>query len=159
MDLERSRAGNGPVTRGATRCLLSGLIDDAALFPPGNAPMAAAVSAHDAHERSWYGAFIGPFLCPDVRLPELVGALPRRKTYRTFCAWASSSPPAGRRSARPSPLWGASHDRPGTSWAGPGKAHSYSAVSSSREACIALAASRILVALSASNRASAASSP
>lgn len=58
-----------------TRRLLAGLIDDAALFPPGNAPMAAAVPAHDAHERSWYGPFIGPFLCPDVRLAELVDAL------------------------------------------------------------------------------------
>ena len=159
MDLERSRAGNGPVTRGATRCLLSGLIDDAALFPPGNAPMAAAVSAHDAHERSWYGAFIGPFLCPDVRLPELVGALPRRKTYRTFARGRHRHRrrAGGRRGRRH--CGGRATTGPGTSWAGPGKAHSYSAVSSSREACIALAASRILVALSASNRASAASSP
>lgn len=51
--------------------LFAGLVDDAALFPPGNAPMPEAVSAHAEHRASWYGALVGPFLCPDTRLPEL----------------------------------------------------------------------------------------
>jgi hypothetical protein len=51
--------------------LYRGLIDDAALFPPGNAAMAAAVPAHAAHRRAWYAPLVGPFLCPASRLDEL----------------------------------------------------------------------------------------
>jgi hypothetical protein len=44
--------------------------DDAALFPPGDAPMAAAVPAHrDLVER--YGELVGPFVVPGARLEEL----------------------------------------------------------------------------------------
>ncbi|WFR73191.1 hypothetical protein P9209_05310 [Prescottella defluvii] len=51
--------------------LLTGLCDDAALFPPGNAPMDAAVPAHLAHERSDHAALVGPFVFPAPRLGEL----------------------------------------------------------------------------------------
>lgn len=51
--------------------LLAGLCDDAALFPPGNAPMDAAVPAHLAHERSDHAALVGPFVFPAPRLGEL----------------------------------------------------------------------------------------
>ncbi|HEX7743943.1 MAG TPA: hypothetical protein VF462_01595 [Micromonosporaceae bacterium] len=44
--------------------LLAGLIDDAAVFPPGNAPMAHAVAAHRRHRRSWYAGLVGPLLVP-----------------------------------------------------------------------------------------------
>lgn len=47
------------------------LIDDAAMFPPGNAPMAEAVRAHAQHRASWYGGVIGPFVCADRGLPDL----------------------------------------------------------------------------------------
>lgn len=47
------------------------LIDDAALFPPGNAAMATAVPAHARHRRAWYAPLVGPFLCPASRLEEL----------------------------------------------------------------------------------------
>lgn len=47
------------------------LVDDAALFPPGNAPMPEAVPAHERHRRAWYAPLVGPFLCPAVRLAEL----------------------------------------------------------------------------------------
>lgn len=55
--------------------LFTGLFDDAALFPPGNAPMDAAVPAHLAHRRAWYADMVGPFVCPDTRLADL-GRLP-----------------------------------------------------------------------------------
>ncbi|MFM1729821.1 hypothetical protein ABI214_15520 [Prescottella soli] len=51
--------------------LLKGLCDDAALFPPGNAPMDAAVPAHLAHERSDHASLVGPFVFPAPRLGEL----------------------------------------------------------------------------------------
>lgn len=51
--------------------LLTGLCDDAALFPPGNAPMVAAVPAHLAHARSDHAALVGPFVFPAPRLGEL----------------------------------------------------------------------------------------
>lgn len=55
--------------------LFHALIDDAALFPPGNAPMAEAVPAHHEHRTAWYADMIGPFLCPASRLDELAGQL------------------------------------------------------------------------------------
>ncbi|WP_430334612.1 hypothetical protein [Rhodococcus sp. ACT016] len=55
--------------------LLTGLCDDAALFPPGNAPMDAAVPAHLAHERSDHAALVGPFVFPAPRLGELPAIL------------------------------------------------------------------------------------
>ncbi len=51
--------------------LLAALIDDAALFPPGDAPLPDAVAAHYGHRQSWYADLVGPFVCPDTRLAEL----------------------------------------------------------------------------------------
>ncbi len=53
------------------RALFAKLIDDAALFPPGNASMREAVPAHLAHRAAWYADLVGPFICPDTRLTEL----------------------------------------------------------------------------------------
>ncbi|MPZ62957.1 MAG: hypothetical protein GEU93_17030 [Propionibacteriales bacterium] len=50
---------------------MRGLIDDAAIFPPGNAPLARAVTEHRAHRRSGYAELVGPLLVGDRRLPEL----------------------------------------------------------------------------------------
>jgi hypothetical protein len=55
--------------------LLVSFLDDAALFPPGNAPMVAAVPAHARHRQAWYGPLVGYFVCPDVRLRELAAVL------------------------------------------------------------------------------------
>jgi hypothetical protein len=60
--------------------LFAGLIDDAALFPPGNAPMAEAVPAHAEHRKAWYADLVGPFLCTDTRLPELQRVLEKSDT-------------------------------------------------------------------------------
>ena len=55
-----------------SRPLLDGLIDDAALFPPGNAPMPAAVAGAPASTaRPSYAELVGPFLCPASRVGEL----------------------------------------------------------------------------------------
>jgi hypothetical protein len=55
----------------STSALFAALIDDAALFPPRNAPMHEAVQAHVGHRRAWYSALVGPFLCPASGLDEL----------------------------------------------------------------------------------------
>lgn len=53
--------------------LLVGLLDDAAIFPPGNAPLAVALADHAAHRHSPYAAALGPLV---VRATDLssVGA-------------------------------------------------------------------------------------
>lgn len=51
----------------------AGLLDDAALFPPGELPLADAVPAHLDHERAWYSCMIGPFVVPAARVGELRG--------------------------------------------------------------------------------------
>lgn len=49
--------------------------DDAAIFPPGNAPLDVALKAHLARRSGPDGAYVGPFVCDEVRLPELLGLL------------------------------------------------------------------------------------
>ena len=51
--------------------LFTKLFDDAALFPPGDAPMAVAVPAH-RELRARVGELTGPFVVPAARLDELV---------------------------------------------------------------------------------------
>lgn len=72
-----STVSAGPVAPGAVapRSLFVGLVDDAALFPPGNAPMHRAVPDHLAHARATYAGLVGPFLCPASRLDELDAVL------------------------------------------------------------------------------------
>ncbi len=52
---------------------LAGLVDDAAIFPPGNAALPSAVEAHGGHRAAWYADLVGPLLVSDTRLPELAG--------------------------------------------------------------------------------------
>ncbi|MFJ5229524.1 hypothetical protein ACIQBJ_06430 [Kitasatospora sp. NPDC088391] len=51
--------------------LYRGLFDDAAVFPPGDLPLAEAVPAHRAHRAAWHAASVGPLLAPVDRLAEL----------------------------------------------------------------------------------------
>jgi hypothetical protein len=51
------------------------LFDDASLFPPAALTMADAVSGHLRHQAAWYRAMSGPFVCADIRIPELSMAL------------------------------------------------------------------------------------
>jgi hypothetical protein len=54
---------------------LHGLVDDAAIFPPGNAPLDRAVAEHRGHRTSEYADLVGGFVVSDVRLPELLDVL------------------------------------------------------------------------------------
>ena len=51
--------------------LLDGLLDDAAVFPPGNAPLPAAVPAHREHRFAWYADLVGPLVLPASALSAL----------------------------------------------------------------------------------------
>ena len=53
--------------------MLARLVDDAAVFPPGNAPLPEAVAAHRGHRASWYAELVGPLLVPASAV--LAGAL------------------------------------------------------------------------------------
>ncbi len=55
--------------------LLARLIDDAALFPPGNATVPDAVRLHLAGRSGAHADLVGLFLCPASRLPELITEL------------------------------------------------------------------------------------
>ena len=55
--------------------LLSRLVDDAALFPPGSTPVPEAVRRHDVHRSAWYAGLVGPFVCSDRWLPDLTAQL------------------------------------------------------------------------------------
>jgi hypothetical protein len=48
--------------------LFRALVDDAAMFPPGDLPLAEAVAAHRRHRRAPYAGLVGPFVCTDDNL-------------------------------------------------------------------------------------------
>jgi hypothetical protein len=54
---------------------LTGLIDDAAIFPPGNVPLDRAVTEHRQHRSSEYADLVGGFVVNDGRIPELIDVL------------------------------------------------------------------------------------
>ncbi|WP_328612016.1 hypothetical protein OG943_06505 [Amycolatopsis sp. NBC_00345] len=47
------------------------MLDDAAVFPPGLAPLPEAVAAHHGHETAWYGGLVGPLVIAASALGEL----------------------------------------------------------------------------------------
>ncbi|MFB7674353.1 hypothetical protein ACFC26_23370 [Kitasatospora purpeofusca] len=71
-----SSAPTTPAAAGAAVVppLFQGLFDDAAVFPPGNLPVAEAVPAHLAHRAAPYADAVGPLLCGAGRLGELAAA-------------------------------------------------------------------------------------
>ncbi|WP_336922540.1 hypothetical protein [Aquipuribacter sp. SD81] len=58
-----------------TRPLLRRLLDDAAMFPPGNAGPRDAVAARAMYEDSWFAPLLGDFVVRADRVPELLAAL------------------------------------------------------------------------------------
>ncbi|MEZ0088960.1 hypothetical protein [Streptacidiphilus sp. EB129] len=56
--------------------LLRGLCDDAAMFPPGEAPPVEAVPAHRVHRAAWYAPLVGPFLVGAAQLAPLAEEVP-----------------------------------------------------------------------------------
>jgi hypothetical protein len=49
------------------------LVDDAAIFPPGNAALADATAAHVERHREWYAGLVGSLVVRDTDLPKLTG--------------------------------------------------------------------------------------
>ncbi|WP_067599583.1 hypothetical protein [Nocardiopsis listeri] len=60
--------------------LYRSLFDDAALFPPGNAPMGQALPAHREHRASRRARYVGPFLVSGGRVGELRAVLAREES-------------------------------------------------------------------------------
>lgn len=58
-----------------TSSVFRDLIDDAAVFPPGNASLPDAVARHRAHRTSGYAQYIGPLLVPAGSADDLVAVL------------------------------------------------------------------------------------
>ena len=82
--------------------LFDGLFDDAALFPPGDAPMAAAVPAHRAL-RERLGRLVGPFVVPAARLDELSAHLDAGPTFGISLIVAAGDLPTATRRVEDDP--------------------------------------------------------
>jgi len=54
----------------------SGLVDDAAIFPPGDVPLPDAVDAHLVRRDQWFAGLVGAFVVTDTKLPEIGTPLP-----------------------------------------------------------------------------------
>ncbi|MFC6288058.1 hypothetical protein ACFP3Q_13350 [Nocardioides sp. GCM10027113] len=54
----------------------SRLVDDAAVFPPGDAPLDEAVAAYTARGDEWCADLVGSFVVTDVKVPEVADAAP-----------------------------------------------------------------------------------
>jgi hypothetical protein len=55
--------------------LLWRLVDDAAVFPPGNATLAQAFAGHREHRRAWYAELVGVLLLPSTELQDAAAYL------------------------------------------------------------------------------------
>jgi hypothetical protein len=53
-----------------------GLVDDAAIFPPGDRPLADAVRAYTDRREEWYADLVGAFVVKDVDVPGVQAPLP-----------------------------------------------------------------------------------
>ena len=54
----------------------TGLVDDAAVFPPGNADLPDAVAAYGARRGEWYADLVGPLVVTDTQLPDVPTDVP-----------------------------------------------------------------------------------
>jgi hypothetical protein len=59
----------------STPDLLRALVDDASVFPPGNAPLPEAVTRHAEHRAAPYGGAVGPLLVPAAGAADLLAEL------------------------------------------------------------------------------------
>ena len=76
MAVAASRQSPTPVR--AERSLFTRLFDDAAVFPPGNAPLPEALASHRALRAGPYAALVGPLLVPAASVAGLVALLDGR---------------------------------------------------------------------------------
>ena len=61
---------------------LTRIVDDAAIFPPGNVPLPQAVTEHRAYAAAGYADLVGPFVVGDQRLPDLLEVVSTSSTTR-----------------------------------------------------------------------------
>ncbi|GAA4709839.1 hypothetical protein GCM10023215_59420 [Pseudonocardia yuanmonensis] len=61
---------------GRIPAVVAGLCDDAAVFPPGLAPLPDAVRAYRDRQDSWYAGLVGPLVLAAAALPRLGPLLP-----------------------------------------------------------------------------------
>jgi hypothetical protein len=54
----------------------SGLVDDAAIFPPGDVPLPDAITAYRRRRDEWYADLVGPLVVRDTDLPDVDPDLP-----------------------------------------------------------------------------------
>ena len=52
------------------------LVDDAAVFPPGDAELGAALRAFEVRHETWYDDLVGSFVVTDTRLPDVPAHVP-----------------------------------------------------------------------------------
>lgn len=64
------------MSTGLIPALFTRLVDDAAVFPPGDAPLPEALSAYVERGREWYADLVGSFVVTDVAVPEVTEAVP-----------------------------------------------------------------------------------
>src|SRR4051794_33631217 len=57
--------------------LFVGLVDDAAMFPPGSAAVGDALAAHREYRHSWFASMVGPLVVSDQKLSQLGRAVQR----------------------------------------------------------------------------------
>jgi hypothetical protein len=69
------RAAQAPPDLDRAAALTLGLVDDAAVFPPGLAPYPEALRRHREHRDSWYADLVGPLVIPVSGLREFADAL------------------------------------------------------------------------------------
>ena len=53
-----------------------GLVDDAAVFPPGDAPLPEALTAYVERADAWWADLVGSFVVTDTALPEVTEDVP-----------------------------------------------------------------------------------
>ena len=53
-----------------------GLVDDAAVFPPGDAPLAEALTAYVGRHEEWWADLVGSFVVSDTALPDVTEDVP-----------------------------------------------------------------------------------
>ncbi len=53
-----------------------GLVDDAAVFPPGDAPLPEAVAAYVGRREAWWSGLVGSFVVTDTSLPGVTEDVP-----------------------------------------------------------------------------------
>ena len=77
-----------------TPVLLRGLVDDAAVFPPGNASVTDAVTRHAVHRRASYAGCVGPLLLPAAAVADLVRVLDEQAAVASPTAAAPAGAPS-----------------------------------------------------------------